>query len=80
MQSLKPVAERNGLSIYQLVLAATLMHPSIHVAICGIKTPAQIEEAVGAVGKTLSREDHFAVRNAVGPGSPKIADAKGSRK
>lgn len=80
VRSLKPVAERNGLSIYQLVLAATLMHPAIHVAICGVKTPAQIEEAVGAAGKTLSREDHFAVRNAVGPGSPKIADAKGSRK
>ena len=80
VQSLKPVAERNGLTLYQLVLAATLMHPAIHVAICGIKTPAQIEEAVGAVGKSLSREDHFTVRNAVGPGSPKVADASGSRK
>ena len=29
-------------------LAATLMHPAIHVAIVGIKTPAQIREAVGA--------------------------------
>ncbi len=80
VQSLKPVAERNGLTLYQLILAATLMHPAIHVTICGIKTPAQIEEAAGAMGKSLSREDHFAVRNAVGPGSPKVADAKGSRK
>ena len=80
LQSLKPIAERNGLTIYQLVLAATLMHPAIQVAICGIKTPAQIEEAAGASGKVLSREDHFAVRNTVGPGSPKIADASGSRK
>ena len=80
VQSLKPIAERNGLTIYQLVLAATLMHPAIQVAICGIKTPAQIEEAAGASGKVLSREDHFAVRNTVGPGSPKIADASGSRK
>ena len=80
VQSLKPIAERNGLTIYQLVLAATLMHPAIQVAICGIKTPAQIEEAAGAAGKVLSREDHFAVRNTVGPGSPKIADASGSRK
>jgi len=80
VQSLKPIADRNGLTIYQLVLSATLMHPAIHVAICGIKTPDQIAEAVGAGGKHLSREDYFAVRNAVGPGSPKIADASGSRK
>ena len=79
-QSLKPIAERNELTIYQLVLSATLMHPAIHVAICGIKTPRQIAEAVGAGGKRLSREDYFAVRNAVGPGSPKIADATGRRK
>jgi len=80
VRSLKPIADRYELTIYQLVLAATLMHPSIQVAICGIKTPAQIEEAVGALGKHLSREDYFAVRNAVGPGSPKPADTRGSRK
>jgi aryl-alcohol dehydrogenase-like predicted oxidoreductase len=80
VQALRPIAERNGLTIYQLVLSATLMHPAIHVAICGIKTPDQIAEAVGAGGKRLSREDYFAVRNTIGPGSPKIADASGSRK
>ncbi|MEW6751881.1 MAG: aldo/keto reductase [Candidatus Latescibacterota bacterium] len=80
VRSLQPVAERYGLTIYQLVLAATLMHPSIHVAICGTKSPEQITEAAGAAGRTLSREDYFEVRKAVGPGSPKIADASGSRK
>ena len=80
VQALKPIAERNGLTIYQLALSATLMHPAIHVAICGIKTPDQIAEAVGAAGKQLSREDYFAVRNTVGPGSPKIADVSGSKK
>lgn len=80
VRSLEPIAQRNGLTIYQLVLAATLMHPAIDAAICGIKTPAQIEEAAGAIGRSLSREDYFAVRNTVGPGSPKIADASGSRK
>tara|TARA_B110000037_G_scaffold192414_1_gene226616 strand:- start:3638 stop:4606 length:969 start_codon:yes stop_codon:yes gene_type:complete len=78
--SLQPIADRYDLTIYQLILAATLMHPAIQVAICGIKTPAQINEAVGALGKRLSREDYFAIRNTVGPGSPKIADTKGSRK
>ena len=80
VQSLRPIADRNELTIYQLVLSATLMHPAIHVAISGIKTPDQIAEAVGAGGRRLSREDYFAVRNAVGPGSPKIADASGKRK
>lgn len=44
VQTLHPIAERYGLSLYQLVLAATLMHPAIHVAICGIKTPQQGKE------------------------------------
>lgn len=80
VQSLKPMADGYGLTIYQLVLSATLMHPAIHVAVCGIKTPDQIAEAAGALGKTLSREDYFEVRKVVGPGSSKVADAKGSRK
>lgn len=80
VQSLQPVADRYELSIYQLVLTATLMHPSIQVAICGIKTPAQIKEAAGALGKRLSREDYFLVRNTVGPGSPKPPDASGTKK
>ena len=80
VRSLQPLADSYGLTIYQLILAATLMHPSIDVAICGIKTPAQIEEAAGAIGQCLSREDYFAIRNTVGPGSPKIADTGGSRK
>jgi len=77
VQSLRPIADRYGLTIYQLVVVVTLMHPAIHVAVCGIKTPEQIAEAAGAVGKTISREDYFAVRKLVGPSGPKLADAKG---
>ncbi len=80
VQSLRPIAERYALTICQLAIVATLMHPGIHVAICGTKTPDQIAEAIGAVGKTISREDYFAVRKLVGPGSPKIIDTKGQRK
>lgn len=81
VQSLKPMADTYGLTLYQLVLAATLMHPAIHVAICGIKTPAQIEEAAGAMGKTLSREDYFAIRKALACGhGAKVVDAAGTRK
>ena len=74
------MADRYGLTIYQLVLAATLMHPAIDVAICGIKTSDQIAEAAGAVGKMLSREDYFEVRKVVGPEGTKVLDAKGVRK
>lgn len=52
IQSLKPMAERNALKLYQLVLRATLMHPFNQVAICGIKTPSQMEGVVGALGKS----------------------------
>ena len=79
VRNLNPMAEKYGLTIYQLVLAVTLMHPGIHVAICGIKTPAQIREAAAAMGKTVSREDYFAVRKTLNPPT-KIADASGSRK
>ena len=75
-----PIAERYNLSIYQLALAATAQHPSIHTAVCGIKTVDQIEEALGAAGTVLSRDDLTAARAAVGPGSRRTADARGVRK
>lgn len=56
------IARGYNLTTVQLVLAATLMHPAITCAIVGIKTPEQIEEAAGAMGKTISREDYHAVR------------------
>ena len=79
--SLGPLAEKYGMSIYQLVLTATLMHPAIHVAIVGTKNPAQIREALGASGKAISREDYFAVRKTLAiDGSSKIQDASGRSK
>jgi len=81
VEGLRPMAERYGLTVLQLILAATLMHPAIHVAICGIKKPEHIREAAGAMGKTLDREDYFAIREAVA-GSParKLPDAGGTQK
>lgn len=81
VKSLEPLAKKYQLSIYQLVLTATLMHPGIDVAVVGIKSPAQIADAIGAMGKTLSREDYFAVRKALAiDGISKIQDAGGQRK
>jgi aryl-alcohol dehydrogenase-like predicted oxidoreductase len=81
VRSLRPMADKYALTLYQLILAATLMHPSIQVAVVGIKTADQIKEAAGALGKTLSREDYFAVRNAVNvAGQKKVRDATGKVK
>jgi aryl-alcohol dehydrogenase-like predicted oxidoreductase len=81
VQRLEPMAKRYQLSIYQLVLAATLMHPAIHAAIVGIKNQSQIAEAIGAVGKTISREDYFAVRKTLAiDGISKLKDVAGRRK
>jgi len=81
VRSLLPIAQKYGLSIYQLVLTATLMHPAIHVAVVGIKSPGQIREALGAMGKTIEREDYFAVRKALEiDGSGKLRDATGQVK
>lgn len=81
VQSLEPLAKKYGLTIYQLVLTATLMHPGIDVAIVGIKNQKQIAEAIGAIGKTISREDCFAVRKTLTiDGATKIKDTGGTQK
>jgi len=66
VQSVKPIAEKYDMSIVQLVLTVTLQHPLIDVAIVGIKKPEHIEEAAAVCGKTVSREDTYAVREKLG--------------
>lgn len=62
VRQLRPIASGYDLTIVQLVLAVTLMHPAITCVIVGIKTPRQIEEAVGAMGKTISIKDAHQIR------------------
>lgn len=66
---LKPIAEKYNLSTVQLVLAVTLMHPGITSAIVGIKTPQQIEEAAGAMGKRVSIVDATTIRSLLSVGA-----------
>ena len=81
VQSLGPLAKKYNLSIYQLILTATRMHPGIDVAIVGIKNPPQIAEAIEVMGKTISREDYFAIRTTLAVDRiSKIQDAKGKSK
>ncbi len=80
VQSLSPMARRYGVTLYQLILAATLMHPAIHVAVCGFKSPDQVAEAAGVVGRRIERPDVFAIRKTLGPAGAKVIDAGGVRK
>ncbi|MDD8015023.1 MAG: aldo/keto reductase [Acidobacteriota bacterium] len=81
VQSLAPIAARYGLSIYQLVLAATIEHPAVHSAIAGIKTSEQVREAAGAMGKRIDRPDYFKIRQILNVSAPaKIQDAGGKVK
>lgn len=66
VRELAPIAEKYGITIIQLVLAAVLANPMIHSTIVGIKRPAYIEEAAGAMGVKLERKDYYILRRALG--------------
>ena len=66
VRQLRPLAEKYGLSIIQLVLAATLSHPAVHCVIVGVKKPEHIEEAAGAMDKQIELEDYYAIRAILG--------------
>lgn len=59
---LAPIAQKYGKTITQLALRALLEHPAVHCTIVGIKERRQIEEATGAMGWKLSREDYYDIR------------------
>ena len=63
VQQLGEIARGYNMTTIQLVLTCTLIHPGIHCAIVGIKRPSDVEEAAGAMGQCISREDYFKVRN-----------------
>ena len=75
VQNLRPLADRYGMSIYQLVLAATLAHPAIHSAVIGVKNSDQVKEAVGALETEIDRPDYFKIRRMLDPAAQvKIKD------
>ncbi|MHC4194155.1 MAG: aldo/keto reductase [Planctomycetota bacterium] len=54
---LKPIAERNGLTLAQLAISWTLRRSEVTSAIVGARRPDQIAETVQAGDKALSPED-----------------------
>ncbi|MEW8977055.1 MAG: aldo/keto reductase family protein [Symbiobacterium sp.] len=57
IQKLRPIAERNGLTMAQLALAWVLRRPEVTSALIGASRPEQVEENVKASGVKLSEED-----------------------
>jgi len=57
VNKLKPVAEGYGKSVGQLAVRWCLEQPGVDVALCGARSPQQIEELVGAVGWSLQPSD-----------------------
>jgi hypothetical protein len=58
VRRLSEVADDLGCTLSQLAIAWTLQHVAVHVAIVGSRSPAHIEEAVGALDVELS-DDHL---------------------
>jgi L-glyceraldehyde 3-phosphate reductase len=57
VQRLRPVAERNGLTMAQLAIAWVLQRPEVTSALIGASRPEQVVENVKASGVKLSAED-----------------------
>ena len=57
VESLRPIAERNGRTLAQLAIAWVLRRPEVTAAIVGARRPAQIEETAPAADWTLAAED-----------------------
>ena len=57
VQKLRPIAERNGLTMAQLALAWVLRRPEVTSALIGASRPEQVVENVKASGVKLSPED-----------------------
>lgn len=66
VQQLRPIAERNGLTMAQLALAWCLRQPMVSSVIIGARKVEQIEENVKASGIQLSEQDLHDIDVALG--------------
>jgi 1-deoxyxylulose-5-phosphate synthase len=53
VEAVRALAAEAGMSMVQLALAWVLAHPALTAPIVGASRPAQLDEAIAAVGKTL---------------------------
>ncbi|MCL4554471.1 MAG: aldo/keto reductase [Actinobacteria bacterium] len=54
---LEPIAAAHGVTVAQLAIAWTLMHPAVSCALVGAKRPSQVEENVGGAGWRLTEDE-----------------------
>lgn len=66
VQKLKPIAEREGLSMSQFALAWCLRKPMVSSVIIGASKPSQVDDNAGAAGKKLSDETLKEIDNVLG--------------
>ncbi|MGQ9488561.1 MAG: aldo/keto reductase family protein [Armatimonadota bacterium] len=66
VQKLRPIAERNGLTMAQLALAWCLRQPMVSSVIIGARKVSQIEDNVKASGVQLSSDDLHDIDVALG--------------
>ena len=57
VDAMRPIAERHGVSVAQIALAWLLGRPQVSTVIMGARTPAQLQDNLGAAKLTLSGED-----------------------
>jgi aryl-alcohol dehydrogenase-like predicted oxidoreductase len=62
---LREAAAISGHTVAQLVVNWTFSQPGITSALCGAKRPQQIEETAGAMGWTLSKQQHAIIDAAI---------------
>ena len=60
-EAIRPVAERHGASVAQVVIAWTLAQPGVTFALCGARNPAQALDNARAGTLRLSADDLKAI-------------------
>ncbi len=75
--ALKPIAARHGTTVAAIAVAWTLGWPGVSGAICGARTPEQVDGWIGAANVTLTADDLKEIEAAVkrtgagtGPATP----------
>ncbi|MGK9086624.1 aldo/keto reductase [Brucella intermedia] len=63
--AIKPVADRHGATIAQIVIAWTLAQPGVTFALCGARNPAQALDNAQAGRLRLSSDDFAAIDTAI---------------
>jgi aryl-alcohol dehydrogenase-like predicted oxidoreductase len=66
VQGLKPIAAQAGMTMAQLAVAWVLTNPNVASAIVGATKPEQLDDSVGAAGKTLDADTMAAIDAVLG--------------